>query len=305
MDGQCNEIFPPPPEPEDQHLQTVADEKARHKIVKEHVLRKVADQNAAEEEEARRQAAKEARRKAAEEEALRKAAAEEALRKAAEEEALRKAAAEEALRKAAEEEALKKAAEEEAKRKAAEEEEAARIAAEEEARRHAEEQLARQREAEAEEARQKEEQERAKLKEIEEKEAQRKIKEEAERATMDQRCVDAFLQCVKPVGWSDPVRTPLKGSHLYTRHMRPCRAAGTSVDVKDSNFRCLSNFLEFLQKEGLLYLKPGLSDPVVSSIKVNACGLYTFKGYTPPPASLEVSADARPADTSSGLTRWQ
>ena len=37
----------------------VADEKARHKIVKEHVLRKVADQNAAEEEEARRQVAKE------------------------------------------------------------------------------------------------------------------------------------------------------------------------------------------------------------------------------------------------------
>lgn len=265
MDGQCNEIFPPPPEPEDKHLQTVADEKARHKIVKEHVLRKVADQNAAEEEEARRQVAKE-----------------------------------EAKRKAAEEEALRKAAEEEAKRKAAEEEEAARRAAEEEAQRQAEEELWQQRAAEAEEARRREEQEKA--------EAQRKIKEEAERATMDQRCVDAFLKCVQPVGSRDPVRTPLKGSHLYTRHMRPCREAGTSVDVKDSNFTCLSNFLEFLQKEGLLYLKPGQSDPVVNRINTCACSLYTFKGYTPQPVSLTVSADAislRPGGSSAGLTRWQ
>jgi len=320
MDGQCNEIFPPPPEPEDKHLQTVADEKARHKIVKEHVLRKVADQNAAEEEEARRQVAKEeAKRKAAEEEALRKAAEEEAKRKAAEEEeaarraaeeeakrkaaeeeALRKRAEEEAKRKAAEEEALRKAAEEEAKRKAAEEEEAARRAAEEEAQRQAEEELWQQRAAEAEEARRREEQEKA--------EAQRKIKEEAERATMDQRCVDAFLKCVQPVGSRDPVRTPLKGSHLYTRHMRPCREAGTSVDVKDSNFTCLSNFLEFLQKEGLLYLKPGQSDPVVNRINTCACSLYTFKGYTPQPVSLTVSADAislRPGGSSAGLTRWQ
>jgi len=346
MDGQCNEIFPPPPEPEDKHLQTVADEKARHKIVKEHVLRKVADQNAAEEEEARRQVAKEeAKRKAAEEEALRKAAEEEAKRKAAEEEeaarraaeeeakrkaaeeeALRKRAEEEAKRKAAEEEALRKAAEEEAKRKAAEEEKAARRAAEEEAQRQAEEELWQQRAAEAEEARRREEQDPWAIlccrrrrerrgpmglldrEEQEKAEAQRKIKEEAERATMDQRCVDAFLKCVQPVGSRDPVRTPLKGSHLYTRHMRPCREAGTSVDVKDSNFTCLSNFLEFLQKEGLLYLKPGQSDPVVNRINTCACSLYTFKGYTPQPVSLTVSADAislRPGGSSAGLTRWQ
>jgi len=291
MDGQCNEIFPPPPEPEDKHLQTVADEKARHKIVKEHVLRKVADQNAAEEEEARRQVAKE-----------------------------------EAKRKAAEEEALRKAAEEEAKRKAAEEEKAARRAAEEEAQRQAEEELWQQRAAEAEEARRREEQDPWAIlccrrrrerrgpmglldrEEQDKAEAQRKIKEEAERATMDQRCVDAFLKCVQPVGSRDPVRTPLKGSHLYTRHMRPCREAGTSVDVKDSNFTCLSNFLEFLQKEGLLYLKPGQSDPVVNRINTCACSLYTFKGYTPQPVSLTVSADAislRPGGSSAGLTRWQ
>jgi len=203
-------------------------------------------------------------------------------------------------RKAAEEEALRKAAEEEAKRKAAEEEEAARRAAEEEAQRQAEEELWQQRAAEAEESRRREEQEKA--------EAQRKIKEEAERATMDQRCVDAFLKCVQPVGSRDPVRTPLKGSHLYTRHMRPCREAGTSVDVKDSNFTCLSNFLDFLQKEGLLYLKPGQSDPVVNRINTCACSLYTFKGYTPQPVSLQVSADAislRPGGSSAGLTRWQ
>merc|ERR1712124_83054 len=110
-----------------------------------------------------------------------------------------------------------------------------RRAAEEEAQRQAEDQLWQQSAAEAEEARQREGQEKA--------EAQRNIKEEAERATVDQRCVDAFLKCVQPVGTRYPVRTPLKGSHLYTLHMRPCREECTSVNVKDSNFTCLRNFL--------------------------------------------------------------
>jgi len=246
----------------------VAAEISRHKVVKEEVLRKV--QKTEKEEEARKQAAGEAHRKAAEE--ARRKAVEEARRKAAKEE-------EEARKKAAEEEARQKEAEEEARRKAVEEE-AARQAAEEEA---------------------------ARLKEIEDARARRRAEEAAELAAMDERCVDAFLECVNPCGRRDRVRTPLKGTILYTKFMRPCRPMGTSVDVKDSNFVSLGNFLQFLEGEGLLRLKPGLTDPVVTDICVNACRDYKYVPMHQSSPIQEAPKDAGyPASgVSSGLARWQ
>jgi len=251
-DGQLNELVPPSSEQECIDVGIVADELAQHKAMKESVCRKV-------EVEARQKAAaeaeKQARQKAAAEQAQRKLALEEEARqKAAEERAQqiaaieeerrqREAQEEEARKKAALEEICRKAAEEEAKQRAAEEEARAN-AAEEEARKRLEEEKARQRAEEA----------------------------EAEIAEMDQRCVDIFLLCCTDTR----VRTPIKGTILYTKCMRPLRPPGTSLDVKDSSFLCLSNFLKFLEGEGLLCLKPGESDPVVIDIRRDACRKYKY-----------------------------
>lgn len=102
------------------------------------------------------------------------------------------------------------------------------------------------------------------------------IEEKAEMAAMDRMCVEAFLESVKRSAGRDRVRTPLKGTNLYTKHMRPARRAGTSVDVKDSNFGSLGFFLQYLEGEGLLSLQPGLTDPVVTSINFDACRKYKY-----------------------------
>jgi len=120
------------------------------------------------------------------------------------------------------------------------------------------------------------EEEEARLKEIEEVKMARKLEEKAEMEEMDRLCVATFLESVKNYAWRKKVYTPIKGTNLYTKHMRPCRPAGSSVDVKDSTFRNLGNFMQFLEYEGLLHLQPGLTDPVVTSINYNACRRYTY-----------------------------
>jgi hypothetical protein len=122
------------------------------------------------------------------------------------------------------------------------------------------------------------EEEEARLKEIEEAKLARELEEQAEMLAMDKMCVRTFLESVKRYAWRERVRTPIKGSNLYTKHMRPCRPAGTSVDVKDSNFRNLGIFLKFLEEEGLLRLQPGLTDPVVTAINFSACQRYKYHG---------------------------
>merc|ERR1719253_1140303 len=113
------------------------------------------------------------------------------------------------------------------------------------------------------------------VKELEE--ARFRTEEKAARAAMDKLCVETFIESVKKVAWRDRIRTPLKGSNLYTKHIRPSRPRGTSVDVKDSSFRYLGVFLEFLESEGLLRLQPGLTDPVVTDIYFDACRKYMYQ----------------------------
>jgi len=99
--------------------------------------------------------------------------------------------------------------------------------------------------------------------------------EKRQREAMDKMCIDAFLECVKEKAWAERGgHEPIKGTNLYVKHMRPCRRPGTSVDVKDSSFRYLGPFLDFLETEGLLCLRPGLTDPVVTKINFNACRRY-------------------------------
>jgi len=256
-DGQLNELVPPSSEQECIDVGIVADELAQHKAMKESVCRKVEVEVEAR-QKAAAEAEKQARQKAAEEQARRKLALEEEAREKAAEERAQEIAAleEEARRREAEKEAKKKAALEEIWRKAAEE------AAEEEARANVAEEEARAIAAEEE----------ARKKLAEEKARRCAEEEEAEIAEMDQRCVDIFLLCCTETR----VRTPIKGTILYTKCMRPLRPAGTSLDVKDSSFHCLSNFLKFLEGEGLLRLKPGESDPVVIEIRREACRSYEY-----------------------------
>lgn len=258
MDAQCNEIYPEP-EIESAEEPQWAEEMARHKAMTEEIQRKLGEQAARKakkeaEEKAQRKLAEEENRKK-EEEARQQKAAEEA-RKLAEEENRKKEEeklAEEARKR--EEEAQQKLAEEVQKRAAAfarqQEEEAQQKLAEEENRKKEEEALAEEARKKAAEA--------------------RRAAEEEEMMAMDVQCVDAFLKCTMT-----RVKTPLKGSNLYTKHIRPCRPVGTSVDVKDSSFRNLSTFLNFLEEEGLLRLQPGLSDPVVNQIRYEACRNYEY-----------------------------
>merc|ERR1712070_468829 len=99
---------------------------------------------------------------------------------------------------------------------------------------------------------------------------------------MDELVVETFLESVKKVSWRRHVKTPVKGTNLYTKFMRPCRPMGTSVDVKDSSFRSLGWFLQFLEAEGLLRLQPGLTDPVVMDINFEACRKYKYDPQTRP-----------------------
>jgi hypothetical protein len=102
------------------------------------------------------------------------------------------------------------------------------------------------------------------------------FEEKQEMAAMDKLCVETFLESVKKVAWRKRVATPIKGSNLYTKHIRPSRPSGTSVDVKDSTFRNLGSFLQFLESEYLLRLQPGASDPVVTEINFDACRKYKY-----------------------------
>jgi hypothetical protein len=104
----------------------------------------------------------------------------------------------------------------------------------------------------------------------------REFEEKQEMAAMDKLCVETFLESVKKVAWRKRVATPIKGSNLYTKHIRPSRPCGTSVDVKDSSFRNLGSFLQFLESEYLLRLQPGASDPVVTEINFDACRKYKY-----------------------------
>merc|ERR1712232_550503 len=141
-------------------------------------------------------------------------------------------------------------------------------------------------------------------------EAEERLRETEEMAAMDEICVETFLESVKHATGRTRVRTPLKGTNLYTKHMRPCRPAGTSVDVKDSNFRSLGFFLQFLESEGLLTLQPGLSDPVVTGINFSACAKYKYTSQFKPVvlAPHDDGCCCRKCvhvDCSSGGLKWQ
>lgn len=121
--------------------------------------------------------------------------------------------------------------------------------------------------------------------EVKEVDQARRLRDAAEKAgmeAMDKHCVDNFLDTVKQCAKYVRVRTPIKGTNLYTKHMRPNRPVGTSVDVKDSSFRNLRGLLLFLESEGLLSLQPGQTDSVVTAIHFEACRKYNYVARSQP-----------------------
>jgi len=84
----------------------------------------------------------------------------------------------------------------------------------------------------------------------------------AQQIKMDQILMDCFLQAVKTRVKDREL--PIMGTTLYGKHMRAIsRNRGISCDVKDSSYVWLRPFLEYLENDGLLKLKPEQKDPMV------------------------------------------
>lgn len=90
---------------------------------------------------------------------------------------------------------------------------------------------------------------------------------------MDMLLQETFFDAMKKAAGDLP--TPIKGTYLYTHYMRPCRPAGTSLEVKESSFKSLKGFLAQLEQDGFLSLS-GHSDPVVTKIHWSEPKLNAF-----------------------------
>lgn len=95
----------------------------------------------------------------------------------------------------------------------------------------------------------------------------RQEKDNKKQMEMDETMMDCFLQAVTThVKERD---LPMMGTTLYGKHMRSSRRIGTSCDVKDSSYVWLRPFLESLEDENLIKLKPEIKDPTVVWVNRN------------------------------------
>lgn len=98
---------------------------------------------------------------------------------------------------------------------------------------------------------------------------------------MDELLKQCFLQAAKTNQITKQLRLgmPSKGSRIYAECMKPCRQIGTSIDVKTSSFRGVRPFFEHLEEQGLVDLKPGLPDPVVTNFHWNHTDIVNFNAW--------------------------
>jgi len=96
---------------------------------------------------------------------------------------------------------------------------------------------------------------------------------------MDRRLLECFLQAARTRLKDKDL--PIAGNQLYANHLRPCRRAGTSLDVKLSSFKKLVKFLEHLQHEDLVSIKVDAKsgDVKVTSIVRNNQDLREFQPW--------------------------
>jgi len=93
------------------------------------------------------------------------------------------------------------------------------------------------------------------------KQAEKQAIEKEKQREMDETMVQCFLQAVTTHVKDRDL--PMMGTTLYGKHMRSSRRVGASCDVKDSSFVWLRPFLEKLEDDGLIKLKPEIKDPTV------------------------------------------
>eukprot|EP00756_Hemistasia_phaeocysticola_P065321 Hpha_TRINITY_DN8476_c0_g1::TRINITY_DN8476_c0_g1_i1::g.34522::m.34522/K15027/EIF2D; translation initiation factor 2D len=85
-------------------------------------------------------------------------------------------------------------------------------------------------------------------------------------AGMDELMLQCFAQVARTRLKKDR-DLPVTVGDLYTKHLRPCRPAGTSVDVKSSSFRKAGNFAAELAKRNLLtVVTKGGGEPKITKI---------------------------------------
>lgn len=107
---------------------------------------------------------------------------------------------------------------------------------------------------------------------------------ESEKA-MDKILEECFLQAVTTRIKDRDV--PIMGTTLYGKHMRQCRRVGTSCDVKDSSFVWFREFLQDLEKRGVLTLNKEMQDPQVTRIFRNHA---LIRGWQPWPNHMTMQA---------------
>eukprot|EP00933_Yihiella_yeosuensis_P032554 TRINITY_DN26174_c0_g1_i2.p1 TRINITY_DN26174_c0_g1~~TRINITY_DN26174_c0_g1_i2.p1 ORF type:complete len:410 (+),score=93.49 TRINITY_DN26174_c0_g1_i2:479-1708(+) len=81
---------------------------------------------------------------------------------------------------------------------------------------------------------------------------------------MNQALDECLLQAIKTRIKDKDL--PIIGNTLYAQHMRPCRRAGSNIDVKVSGFKKLAAFLAHAEELGWIALKKNSPEPVLTKV---------------------------------------
>ncbi|KAI8838911.1 hypothetical protein BC829DRAFT_492940 [Chytridium lagenaria] len=85
-------------------------------------------------------------------------------------------------------------------------------------------------------------------------------------AEMDKLLEQALITAIKLKLTDDPKTYPITSSVLYENFVGPCRAFGTSLDVKVSGYKKLSKFLKSMEKKGYVKLKERNGDTLLMGV---------------------------------------
>lgn len=107
---------------------------------------------------------------------------------------------------------------------------------------------------------------------------------------MDKSLEETLLQAIKTRIKDRDL--PMAGNVVYTQHMRPCRRAGSNIDVKASSFKKLGAFLAHAEELGWIAMKKS-SDPVMTRIFRDHPDIREFKPW---PKHVTAEADEAPAE---------
>ncbi|CAE7300816.1 Eif2d [Symbiodinium sp. CCMP2456] len=107
---------------------------------------------------------------------------------------------------------------------------------------------------------------------------------------MDKSLEETLLQAIKTRIKDRDL--PMAGNVVYTQHMRPCRRAGSNIDVKVSSFKKLGAFLAHAEELGWIAMKKS-SDPVMTRIFRDHPDIREWKPW---PKHVTAEADEAPAE---------